>query len=198
MVANKPGAPGRLRISVKTIAQGRPGVLGCTCGTCRLHFVSRRAAGVSRRLAFPAPSAFRGAELSQISGVIAARRHWHVQLFESWRGEISCNASLAFSGFAALGKPLRHGTDESSMEMMVTLEMKPHSPLSSLRTQGPIPRKLSVRRNCQSSSQCGPWLWVPAFAGTTAGYEEAVVHSRIGSNDEGGCEGVSGLSTNHT
>ena len=25
MVANKPGAPGRLRISVKTIAQGRPG-----------------------------------------------------------------------------------------------------------------------------------------------------------------------------
>ncbi|CAL74877.1 hypothetical protein BRADO0961 [Bradyrhizobium sp. ORS 278] len=27
MVANKPGAPGRLRISVKTIAQGRPGVL---------------------------------------------------------------------------------------------------------------------------------------------------------------------------
>jgi len=38
MVANKPGAPGRLRISVKTIAQGRPGVLGCTCGTCRLHF----------------------------------------------------------------------------------------------------------------------------------------------------------------
>ncbi len=26
MVARKPGAPGRLRISVKTIAQGRPGV----------------------------------------------------------------------------------------------------------------------------------------------------------------------------
>ncbi|CAL78063.1 hypothetical protein BRADO4315 [Bradyrhizobium sp. ORS 278] len=56
MVANKPGAPGRLRISVKTIAQGRPGV-------SRLHlwylppaFFRRRAAGVSRRLAFPAPS----------------------------------------------------------------------------------------------------------------------------------------------
>ncbi len=42
----------------ETVAQGRPGVLGCTCGTCRLHFFSRRAAGVSRRLAFPAPSAF--------------------------------------------------------------------------------------------------------------------------------------------
>ncbi|MGC2776015.1 MAG: hypothetical protein WA418_10320 [Bradyrhizobium sp.] len=37
MVANKPGAPGRLRISVKTIAQGMP-VIGTTCGTCRLHF----------------------------------------------------------------------------------------------------------------------------------------------------------------
>ncbi|MGJ4952351.1 hypothetical protein [Bradyrhizobium sp. HKCCYLS20291] len=28
MVANKPGAPGRLRISVKTIARGMPGCLG--------------------------------------------------------------------------------------------------------------------------------------------------------------------------
>ncbi|MGY3453598.1 hypothetical protein ACVILH_005940 [Bradyrhizobium sp. USDA 4353] len=37
MVAKKPGAPGRLRINVKTVAQGRPGDLGCTCGTCRLH-----------------------------------------------------------------------------------------------------------------------------------------------------------------
>ncbi|WP_316233362.1 hypothetical protein, partial [Bradyrhizobium sp. SZCCHNPS2010] len=52
MVARKPGAPGRLRINVKTIAQGRPGRSGCTCGTCRLHFFRRRAAGVSRRLAF--------------------------------------------------------------------------------------------------------------------------------------------------
>ncbi|CAL76843.1 hypothetical protein BRADO3040 [Bradyrhizobium sp. ORS 278] len=62
MVANKPGAPGRLRISVKTTAQGRPGVV-------RLHlwylppafFSRRRAAGVSRRLAFPAPFDLRGA-----------------------------------------------------------------------------------------------------------------------------------------
>ncbi|BAM90949.1 hypothetical protein S58_49700 [Bradyrhizobium oligotrophicum S58] len=45
---------------MKTVAQGRPGVLGCTCGTCRLHFFRRRAAGVSRRLAFPAPSSREG------------------------------------------------------------------------------------------------------------------------------------------
>ncbi|CAL79243.1 hypothetical protein BRADO5571 [Bradyrhizobium sp. ORS 278] len=38
MVANKPGAPGRLRISVKTIAQGMPVWSGFACGTCRLHF----------------------------------------------------------------------------------------------------------------------------------------------------------------
>ncbi|WP_316189386.1 hypothetical protein [Bradyrhizobium sp. SZCCHNRI2013] len=45
---------------MKTIAQGRPGDLGCTCGSCRLHFFRRRAAGVSRRLAFPAPSSREG------------------------------------------------------------------------------------------------------------------------------------------
>ncbi len=41
---------------LKPIAQGRPGASGCTCGTCRLHSFRRRAAGVSRRLAFPVPS----------------------------------------------------------------------------------------------------------------------------------------------
>ncbi len=40
----KPGTPRRARISVKTIAQGMP-VIGCTCGTCRLHFLRRRAMG---------------------------------------------------------------------------------------------------------------------------------------------------------
>ncbi|MGJ4887796.1 hypothetical protein ACQR1Y_06375 [Bradyrhizobium sp. HKCCYLRH3099] len=45
MVANKPGAPGRLRISVKTIAQGMPACSGFACGTCRLHFFRRRAMG---------------------------------------------------------------------------------------------------------------------------------------------------------
>ncbi|MGJ5047096.1 hypothetical protein ACQR09_08505 [Bradyrhizobium oligotrophicum] len=53
---------------MKTIAQGRPGVLGCTCGTCRLHSFRRRAAGVSRRLAFPAPSAPEGEHDQQSPG----------------------------------------------------------------------------------------------------------------------------------
>ncbi|CAL77028.1 hypothetical protein BRADO3231 [Bradyrhizobium sp. ORS 278] len=44
MVANKPGAPGRLRINVKT-PRRECRMLGCTCGTCRLHFFRRRAMG---------------------------------------------------------------------------------------------------------------------------------------------------------
>ncbi len=50
----------------KTVAQGRPGVLGCTCGTCRLHFVRRRATGVSRRPAFPVPSVEEGQPNQQL------------------------------------------------------------------------------------------------------------------------------------
>src|SRR5262249_31087428 len=44
--------------------------------------------------------------------------------------------------------------------------------LSSLRTQGPIPRDLHYREESSCSARatnCGLWLWVPACAGTTEG-----------------------------
>jgi hypothetical protein len=58
--ARKAASPGRARISRKTIARGKPGCLGCTCGLTRVHFCSTlrtRDCGRSRRPAFPAPSA---------------------------------------------------------------------------------------------------------------------------------------------
>jgi hypothetical protein len=56
--ARKAASPGRVRISRKTIARGKPGCLGCTCQTrvlCCAVFCTRRC-GRSRRPAFPAPS----------------------------------------------------------------------------------------------------------------------------------------------
>jgi len=47
MGATKPGSQGERAISVKTIAQGRPGRLGQTCGDCRLLFFCRRATGAA-------------------------------------------------------------------------------------------------------------------------------------------------------
>jgi hypothetical protein len=43
------------------------------------------------------------------------------------------------------------------------------APLSSLRTQGPIPWNLSVNLSWQTTFVPNKvlWLWVPAFAGTT-------------------------------
>ena len=41
MVANKPGAPRRARISRNTIAQGGPGCLGRTCGSAACFFSAR-------------------------------------------------------------------------------------------------------------------------------------------------------------
>ena len=55
-------SPGRVRISRKAIARGKPGCLGCTCQT-RVRFFSThctRRCGRSRRPAFPAPFAQRG------------------------------------------------------------------------------------------------------------------------------------------
>ncbi len=42
-----PAHRGEREAAVKTIAQGGPGVFGQTCGTCRLHFLSRRATGAA-------------------------------------------------------------------------------------------------------------------------------------------------------
>ena len=56
---NKRRSPGRARISRKTIARGKPGCPGCTCGLTRVLFCSTlrtRDCGRSRRPAFPAPS----------------------------------------------------------------------------------------------------------------------------------------------
>ena len=47
MGATKPGSQGERAISVKTIAQGRSGRLGQTCGDCRLLFFCRRATGAA-------------------------------------------------------------------------------------------------------------------------------------------------------
>jgi hypothetical protein len=75
-----PAHQGDREAAVQTVAQGRPGVSGCTCGTCRLHFVRRRATGVSRRPAFPVPSVSKRANQTNSSDAIsAARRRCHVR-----------------------------------------------------------------------------------------------------------------------
>jgi len=58
--AIKPGPRGEPAISVKTIAQGRPGCFGQTCGVCRQLFCLLAGHGRGQRPAFPAPSCFRG------------------------------------------------------------------------------------------------------------------------------------------
>ena len=68
-VARKARTPGRSRISRNTIAQGRPGRSGRTCGfelVCFLHCTRGR--GCARHPAFPAPSVSRRAITLRNSG----------------------------------------------------------------------------------------------------------------------------------
>jgi len=69
-----PAHQGDREAAVKTVAQGRPGDLGCTCGTCRLHSFRRRAMGVSRRPAFPVPSVLKRVIGINSSGAVSAAR----------------------------------------------------------------------------------------------------------------------------
>jgi hypothetical protein len=77
---NKRRSPGRVRISRKTIARGKPGCPGCTRGLTRVLFCSTfrtRDCGRSRRPAFPAPSNHGGTTKWQNSGRLgAAGRGW--------------------------------------------------------------------------------------------------------------------------
>src|SRR5258707_5822094 len=62
-VSNKPGHRGEREVSRKTIAQGRPGLLRCTCGDYArvLYLFRTRGRGCIGHPAFPAPSVYRGA-----------------------------------------------------------------------------------------------------------------------------------------
>ncbi|CCE09245.1 hypothetical protein BRAS3843_3100005 [Bradyrhizobium sp. STM 3843] len=53
MGARKPGPQGDREAAVKTIAQGRPGSSGWTCGTCRLHFFPQAGHGPQSRSGLP-------------------------------------------------------------------------------------------------------------------------------------------------
>ena len=67
MVARKPGHQGELGVSRKTIVQGMPGRIRCTCGeySCAFYFCTR-GYGCSGHPAFPAPS-LRGSLAPSIS-----------------------------------------------------------------------------------------------------------------------------------
>src|SRR5258708_1194516 len=62
-VQKKPGQRGEREVSRKTIAQGRPGLLRCTCGDYArvLYLFRTRGRGCIGHPAFPAPSVYRGA-----------------------------------------------------------------------------------------------------------------------------------------
>src|SRR5262245_57192565 len=63
---------------------------------------------------------------------------------------------------------LRMARMRFSLRVLATLQDR--TPLSSLRTQGPIPRDVHWRKERSRSARatnCALWLWVPAFAGTT-------------------------------
>jgi hypothetical protein len=86
---NKRRSPGRARISRNTIARGKPGCPGCTCGLTRVLFCSTlrtRDCGRSRRPAFPAPSHQRGTTRWQNPGASVPRgAHACIKLL--WKGQ---------------------------------------------------------------------------------------------------------------
>jgi len=83
-VANKPGTPGRSRISRKTIAQGRPGDLGTTCGDYPVLLSLHRGRGCGQHPAFPAPSYFSEGGSHNNSGAFAPRECGFMSAFLSW------------------------------------------------------------------------------------------------------------------
>jgi hypothetical protein len=66
--ARKAGPRGEREGHRKTIAQGGPGCLRQTCGTCRLHFFLQAGHGGGELPAFSAPSRISGAIIWQSSG----------------------------------------------------------------------------------------------------------------------------------
>jgi hypothetical protein len=99
MGAIKPGSQGERAISVKTIAQGRPGRLGQTCGDCRLHFFSAGGPRARPAPGLPCALCFQGRTLQASTRVKhAARTRSRVQASVS-------NQNCAKAGCACTATP---------------------------------------------------------------------------------------------
>jgi hypothetical protein len=92
-VANKPGHRGEHEGSRKTTAQGRPGCIGQTCGSCPVHFFARGPWVLAKHPAFPAPSVFRGTLQAAKLGRGASRGCGGVSPRHCERSEAIQNAS---------------------------------------------------------------------------------------------------------
>jgi hypothetical protein len=86
-------SPGRARRTpLKPIARGRPGLSGCTCGTCRLHSFEQAGHGPQPRSGLPRALSFReGDDLQHHSDAHASRErlstlsaHPHSKKMNSW------------------------------------------------------------------------------------------------------------------
>jgi len=97
-------SPGRARISRNTIARGRPGVFGQTCGDCRQLFFLLAGHGRGQRPVFPAPSAETRAMFSSPTRVqCAARTRVHGLRNGRDRYEIAHTACMVVIGGACHG-----------------------------------------------------------------------------------------------
>jgi hypothetical protein len=154
--ARKAASPGRARISRKTIARGKPGCPGCTCGLTRVHFCSTlrtRDCGRSRRPAFPAPSIQGGATNWQHSGEKpAARMSSHVFVIARSDSDeaIHLSACRAVDCFASLA---------------MTDEERPPCPLM-VRSAKRVLRTMLAHRRANHEAQ-GPSLETAAFAASS-------------------------------
>ena len=82
--ANKPGTPGRSRISRDTIAQGMPDCFGVPVVTClRAFFHCTQGCGCDKHPAFPAPSFLRGSEVHGITRTLFASRQGSRNVFQA-------------------------------------------------------------------------------------------------------------------
>jgi hypothetical protein len=151
-VTNKGRSPGRARISRKPIARGKPGCPGCTCQTrvrC-CHFFAHGAAGaVGARLS-----------LRPLTEEGATRLH-NPGENESRECECLCRK------FTVVPDKRANGSRECAPDDRLR-ERDPGS-----ITTGHRFAKAGAPARSNNSTL---WLWVPAFAGTTAGHEARARH----------------------
>jgi hypothetical protein len=81
--------------AVKTIAQGGPGCLGRTCGTCRLHFFRRRAMGAASSRPSLRPLIFEGERDQHHSGrTCREKANVYPSLFEVKPNAVAGNSTV--------------------------------------------------------------------------------------------------------
>jgi hypothetical protein len=156
-------SPGRARISVQTIARGRPGCLGRTCGSCPVHFYRTGAMGAASSRPSLRPLIFQEGHDCRIPRAHrAARRRGRVMLQGRWKDEDRISVIASAAKQSRVGKEVWIASAQSASQLRPPLCPR-HPDTGGERTRSMTQDNLIAGQHDHSTMCEAGWSYSPSL-----------------------------------